>query len=218
VKLANKLPALAVAVALAVALGSLACTSQRQQQVSLAGTWPSQPDDYEQVTRRWTRHDRVRGDISEHLSEIVSVHATLLSPEWRAAYVAKRSEDEMLSPAKRQALLAAQRERDAAYYEVMLIMSAYERRLLDFDRGERSVWRVVLTDGRGNEIEASSIERDRRLRSVIAEYFPALGDFERPFLARFPRDIELFGGGAETIELILASPRATVKLVWDHDA
>jgi hypothetical protein len=203
----------------ALALFALAC-GPRTGPVSLSGAWPSAEavDDYDRVVKRWTRHARVRGDISEHLTEIVSVHATLLAPEWRAAYAHKRSVDERLSPVERQELVNHQRERDAEYYEVMLLVSASERRLLDFDRGQRSVWRVVLTDGRGNEIVASEIVRDRRLPSVIAEFFPALGDFDRPFLARFPRDLELFGPGAERIELVMASPRATVILVWEDES
>lgn len=205
------------AIGTVLTLTALACANRQPPPVSLAETWPSAPDAYDDVTERWTRHDRVRADLDEHLSEIVSVHATLLSPEWRAAYVAKRREDGLLSPAKSQALLAAQQQRDAEYYEVMLLMSAYERRLLDFEKGERSVWTVVISDGHGNEIQASEIERDRRLPSVIAEFFPNLGDFHRPYLARFPREHELFGPQAETIELVLASPRATVKLVWAED-
>jgi hypothetical protein len=204
----------------ALALLALAC-GPRTGAISLSGTWPSEPaaaDDYDRVVRAWTRHARARGDIREHLTEIVSVHATLLAPEWRAAYVQKRSVEERMTAAERQALLAHHRERDAAYYEVVLLVSAHERRLLDFDRGERSVWRVALRDDRGNEVLASAIERDRRLHSVIAEFFPAIGDFDRPFIARFPREIELFGPNATRIELILASPRATLELVWEDEA
>lgn len=189
--------------------------------VSLSGTWPAEAgaiDDYLAITERWTRHERVRAGLSEHLVEIVNVHATLLAPEWRAAYVHKRSRDELLSPARSQGLLAAQRAQDAAFYEVMLLVSANERRLIDFHRGDRSLWRVVLSDGRGNEIEAEEIVRDRRLRSVIAEFFPAIGDFDYPYIARFPRELELFGPGATRIELRMSTPRAAVRLVWEDEA
>ena len=194
---------------------SVACAPTDERPVSLTGTWPSETGDYAKITERWTRHDRVRGDIDEHLTEIVSVSATLLSPEWRAAYVARRADDERLPPARRQALLDAQRERDASYYEVMLLVRANERRLIDFDRGERSVWRVALSDGDQREIEAIAIERDRRLHSVIREYFPHMGDFDQAFLVRFPRDLELFGDAAARIELLMASPRATLQLAWE---
>lgn len=203
------------ALAALAALVAAGCAPSQDTEVSLAGAWPSEPGDYDDVTERWTRFERVRGDIDQHLTEIFRVHATLLSPEWRAAYVEKRAEDEKLSPARREALAASQRARHDEYYEVVLIVGAYERRLIDFHRGDDSVWRVTLVGDGGEEIDATEIERDRRLRSVIAAFFPFLGDFDEAYLARFPRDVELFGPHADTIKLVLASPLATVALSWE---
>ena len=197
-----------------VALAVLGCGGGSRA-VSLSGSWPSEPSgDYLEVTERWTRQGRVRGGLAQHYSEVVDVRATLMSPEWRVAYVEKRAEDEMLPPAKVEALLASHKEAAAEQYEVELLVSTYERTLLDLDKGELSVWRVALRDGRGNEVEASEVVRDRRPRTVINEYFPQLEPFHRPYIARFPRDIEIFGDGAERVELVVSNPKATVKLAW----
>lgn len=179
--------------------------------VSLAGTWPAQPEGYREVTERWTRHAILRSSTEQ----VLEVFATLKSPEWHAAHVAYLAETEQLSPAARAELAtSAQLTATQGPYEVALMMTTYDRRENDLDKGKRSIWRVVLTDGQGNALEPLEIERDRRPRGVIAAELPYLNDFATPYVVRFPRDLALMGPDAKQIALKISSTRGAVTLIW----
>lgn len=182
-------------------------------QVSLAGTWPEQPDGYREVTERWTRHAILRSSTEQ----VLEVFATLKSPEWRAAHVAYLAETERLSPQERAERMArAQEAATQEPYELELLVSTYDAQENDLNRGKRSIWRVVLTDGQGNALEPIDIERDRRPRGVIEAEFPYLNDFAVPYVARFPRDLALMGPDANQIVLKMSSPRGAVEMVWQN--
>jgi hypothetical protein len=61
---------------------------------------------------------------------------------------------------------------------------------------------------------ASEIKRDRRPRSEIAADFPAMGDFHEPYVARFPRTVNLLRPGAQRFSLKVTSSQVGVELVW----
>lgn len=195
--------------ALAALLGLAACGGAAPP-VALDGAWPATGGDYEDVTAAWTRQDEDRhgGNLT------VDVAATLKSPTWRAAYVARRAARERLSPAGRDALLAEQRAADAAAYEVELMVATYDRRVNDLQKGDRSVWTVALVGDDGKEIAPTEIVRDRRPRIEVAAEFPALGDFHQPYVARFPRDAALLAPGAKRVTLRMSSGQGAVELVW----
>lgn len=181
-------------------------------QVPLSNTWPAQPGDYDEVTARWTRHAILRAPGQQALE----VFATLKSPAWRAAHAAHRARIERLTPAAHAALVTS--EQQAATegpYEVELLVTTYDRRENDLHKGARSVWRVVLTDDQGNALEPTEIQRDRRPHGIVAAEFPQLTDFAVPYVARFPRSLELFGPDAKRIVLKMSSPRGAVELVWE---
>lgn len=178
---------------------------------SLAGTWPEQPDDYRQVTERWTR----RGILRSATEQVLEVFATLKSPEWHAAHVAYLAETEQLTAAARAELATnAQLAATQGPYEVALMMTTHDRRENDLDKGDRSVWRVVLTDAQGNALAPVEIVRDRRPRGVIAAELPYLNDFAVPYILRFPRDLALMGPDAKQIALKISSARGAVTLIW----
>ena len=180
--------------------------------VPLSNTWPAQPGEYDEVTARWTRHAILRAPGQQALE----VYATLASPAWRAAHATHRAKVERLTPAAHAALMAS--EQQAATegpYEVALLVTTHDRRENDLNKGPRSVWRVVLTDGQGNALEPVEIKRDRRPPGIVAAELPHLTDFAVPYVARFPRDLELFGPDAERIVLKISSPRGAVELVWE---
>ncbi|HWN67120.1 MAG TPA: hypothetical protein VNM90_05740 [Haliangium sp.] len=181
--------------------------------VSLDGTWPEQPGSYHDVNERWTRHAVLR----KYPSIILEVYATFESPEWRAAHASYLAERRNMSNAARAVLLEQTRQvSETAPYEVQLLVTTNDRRENDLTKGKRSVWRVVLVDPQGNEIEPLSIERDRRPREVIAAEFPHLGDFAEPYVARFPRDVALLGPDAAKLSLKMGSARGGVELVWSR--
>src|ERR1043165_798447 len=94
------------------------------------------------------------------------------------------------------------------------MLSTWDRRENDLDRGKRSVWRVVLIDEAGQEIEPIEIVRDRRPLFVVRAEFPALGEFATPYIARVPRTAELFGPKARQGRLRMTSPRGGVEVGW----
>ena len=84
----------------------------------------------------------------------------------------------------------------------------------DLDRGERSVWRMVMVDAQGNEVAPIEIRRDRRPEFVIRSEFPHFGDFSKAYVATFPRDAKLLGEGVEQVALRLSSSRGGIELTW----
>lgn len=182
--------------------------------INLSGTWPQKPGDYQEVTDAWTRFGRDRAGTRIHGVELIQLYATFKSPEWRAAYVAFRSDRQMLPADRRAELAAAQRAQADDHYEVELLVATYDRKANDLQKGKSSSWRVALVNDKGEEVEADEIQRDRRPRSEIKADFPRLSPFHTPYIARFPRTIEILGPQAREFSLKVASERAGVKLVW----
>ena len=209
------LHSLRVLVLVSGALAALAsgCGARAAGPVNLDGTWPEQPGSYRDVYQQWTRH----GVLRKYPSIILEVYATFKSPAWRAAHAAYLAERRNMSNAARAVLLEQTRQvSETEPYEVQILLTTNERRENDLTKGKRSIWRVVLVDQQGNEIEPLSIERDRRPREVIAAEFPDLGDFAEPYIARFPRDIALLGPEVAKFSLKIGSARGGVELVWSR--
>jgi len=208
----------AALVAAALALAAAACGGRAPPAVQLSDSWPGVAGDYGEVTQRWTRHatehagpDPDRGRI---LDQTLDVVATFKSPEWRAAYVKYKADRNLLPPSEVAAMTAREKADAAQHYEVMLLVATYDRRINELQKGARSIWRVALVDASGSEIVATEIRRDRRPRSEIAEDFPDLGDFHQPYVARFPRTVNLLRPGAHRFSLKVTSSQAGVELVW----
>jgi hypothetical protein len=204
--------------ALALVLLCAAGCGASEPPVELTSAWPRQAGDFEEVTGRWTRHGRdnsgLGGDDRHRLEQVIDVYATFKSPEWRAAYIAHEAErHQMAAPAVRE-LTAKQKADDADHYEVMLLVATHERRANDLQKGTRSVWRVALVDDAGSEIVASEIKRDRRPRDAIHAEFPFMGDFHEPYVARFPRTVELLRPGARRFQLKVTGEQGAVVLEW----
>lgn len=197
-------------VASALAVAFAACSSAQSSPARLSAEWPNATRSYPTVTDEWTRSGRV----IQGFDKVLEVSATFLSPEWRAAYVAKRAKVELMGDEAREALAAEQRAASEQYYEVELLVSTYRHEENDLNRGDRSTWRVVLVDDEGNEVAPTEIKRDRRPREVIRAYFPAFELFHTPYIARFPRTVELLGPDARKLSLKIASVRGGLELVW----
>jgi hypothetical protein len=188
--------------------------------VQLSDQWPAEAGDYQDVTRKWTRHGRERSGPNAHgghpFEQTLDVAATFKSPEWRAAYVKFRAERNMLPASEVAALTAREKSEAADHYEVMLLVATYDRRINELQKGARSIWRIALVDAAGAEIVASEIRRDRRPRSEIAADFPHLADFHQPYIARFPRTVNLLRPDANRMSLKMTSSQVGVELVWSE--
>lgn len=203
-----------LAVVIAVAIVPAASCGGAPPPISLDGGWPDRPRDFETATEAWTRHGTLRADIAGTKDRILDVYATFKAPEWRAAYIDMVSRTRKLTPGARQQLADEQRTADRDHYEVELLVSTYDARADDLQKNLRSTWRVALVDGSGTEIRPSQIKRDRRPRSEILEEFPGLSDFHTPYVAMFPRTVELLGAGAQRFTLTIGSSRGGIELVW----
>jgi hypothetical protein len=202
--------------AAAAALLAASCASAPPP-VQLSDRWPADAGDYREVSRKWTRHASERSSPDDHGNVIdltLDVVATFKSPEWRAAYVKYRAEHNKLPPREVAALTAREKAEADKNYEVMLLVATYDPRINELQKGDRSIWRVALVDSAGAEIVASEIKRDRRPRSEIVADFPDLGDFHEPYVARFPRTVDLLRPDARRFSLKVTSSQAAVELVW----
>lgn len=165
---------------------------------------------YAEVTAGWTRHGALRARFEEALA----VDAIVKAPAWRVAHAHREADVRGLDAAGRAALVA-QAEADArGPYEVALLVTTWDRRENDLQRGARSVWRTVLVDDDGREVEPLEIVRDKRPPQVVRADFPSLGDFAVAYVARFPRTTPLLGPTVRRLRLRMTSARGGVELTW----
>jgi hypothetical protein len=193
----------------ALAIGLLGCGA-KVPPPTFTSAWPDKAGDYRLIHRSWTRS----GIIWDMFDKALEVHATFMSPEWRAARVERRTHYSRLTPHQRAEMEAAETKADAAFYEVQLLVSTWDHRENDLARDERSVWKVVILDDRGNEIPVEDIDKDRRPRETLFEEFPDLNDFAIAYVARFPRTVDLYAG--RSFRLRISGPRGAVDLVWSR--
>ncbi|MGN6110169.1 MAG: hypothetical protein ACTHU0_34000 [Kofleriaceae bacterium] len=179
--------------------------------LQLTEVWPSTvPSDYPEITERWTRAAILRGEYQEALE----VAATFKSPEWRAADAEKDANARgLVGPARAQRLAEAQAEA-AGPYEFELMVTTWDRRENDLDRGDKSSWRVRMLDDEGREIEPLEIVKDRRPSFVVRAQFPAFGDFATAYVARFPRSRPLLGPNVKAMRMRISGQRGAVQLNW----
>lgn len=192
-------------------LTSVAACGGAPQSVHLTDEWPTQVDDYEEVTERWTRHGVLRAPLSDQGSQLLEVYATFLSSEWRAAYVQRQAKLQTMSEASRKELEDTQRAIAAESHQVKLLISTYHPQHNELHR-DQSIWRVVLVDEAGNEFRATTIEKDRRPRQLISAEFDKFGDFSEAYLATFPHDAAILAG--KVFSLRVTSSLGTVQVDW----
>ena len=193
-----------------VALMLASCASQSRK-VTFSESWPSQVRPYDKVTKAWTRRGLLRASLAEQGSQLLEFYATFLSTEWRAAFVQRQAELQTLSQPSQDSLEQEQRKAAAEHHQIQLLVSTYHSQHNDLHR-ERSIWRVVLVDSSGREIPASSIEKDRRPRQLIAAEFPKFGDFAEAYRVSFPHSKEILSSGS--FSLRISSSLGTSEVSW----
>ena len=178
--------------------------------VTLRGDWPPEVRDYDEVVRDLTRATVLHAQYQE----VLELSATLKTPEWFAARAIKDAETRgLVEPARSQRLVQAQADA-AGPYEVELLVTTWDRRENDLNRGKKSIWRVVLIDDLGNEIEPLEIVKDKRPTFTIRADFPLYGDFATAYIARFPRAKPVLGPSVKQVRLRMSSPRGGAELAW----
>ncbi len=178
--------------------------------VDLSGRWPAMAEDYDSVTEEWTR----KASLRDQYQEILELAAVFKSPEWRASHASRDAYYRKLTGEARDQRMAQAQAEMAGPYEVELLVTTWDRRENDLDRGKKSVWRVVLVDGAGNEIEPIEIVKDKRPDFTVRADYPAFGDFATAYIARFPRDAQVLGPDVRSVRLRMSSVRGGLELEW----
>ncbi len=179
--------------------------------VRLTDEWPPQVGGYETVVAAWTRKGVLRGEYQEALK----LAATFKSPEWRAAQAVRDADNRgLVGEARAQRLAQAQADA-AGPFEIELLVTTWDRRENELDRGRHSVWHVVLLDEQGIEIEPLEIIRDKRPTNQIKAEFPAFEDFATAYIARYPRTVPVLGPRVHRIQLRMSSARGGLSLFWN---
>lgn len=199
----------ALVTALVTALPGAACTATYPA-VRLTEDWPVTTREYASVVRDWTR----KGQLHASYQEVCELVATFKSAEWRAAFAEHDADIRGLVGEDRAQRIAQSRAEVAGPYELEIMLTTWDRRENDLDRGKKSVWRIVLIDESGQEIEPLEIVRDRRPAFVVRAEFPALGEFATPYIARFPRTRPIFGPSTKHVRLRMSSTRGGLEVDW----
>lgn len=195
---------------LLVAVCALGSCGARDPHVALRGDWPPEVRDYDDVVRDLTRSTVMHKEYQE----VLDLSATLKTPEWYAARAVRDADNrKLVEPQRSQRLIQAQADA-AGPYEVELMVTTWDRRENDLNRGKKSVWRVVLVDDEGSEIEPIEIVKDKRPAFTIRAEFPAYGDFATAYVARFPRAKPVLGPSVRQVRLRMTSPRGGVEVAW----
>ena len=178
--------------------------------IAFSDNWPTRVARFDDVTDAWTRTVKMRNGYEESLT----LQATFKSPEWRAARIAREVGYAHMSDAAATDLVGKEQAALADHYEVELIVTTWERRENDLDRGERSVWHLALVDDDGTEVQPIEIVKDKRPREVLLADFPEFGDFAIAYIAKFPKKTDVFRNGAKKVSLHMWSARGGVELAW----
>jgi hypothetical protein len=201
----------AMKAAICVLIGLCTACGARQPVVRLTEDWPATVRDYDDVVADWTR----KVQLHAAYQEVCELVATFKSAEWRAAHAAYEADNRGLTGDARAKHIAEARAEVAGPYELEVMVTTWDRRENDLDRGKKSVWRVVLIDEHGQEIEPLEIIKDRRPSFVVRAEFPGLGEFATPYIARFPRTTPLLGPTARQLRLRMSSTRGGLEVTWN---
>ncbi|MEO6776453.1 MAG: hypothetical protein ABI467_26145 [Kofleriaceae bacterium] len=178
--------------------------------VRLDEGWPTAAPDYDDTTSAWTSHATMRGEFQE----AASLDAIFKSPDWRAAHAAREADHRGLEGAARDALLVEARADMAGPYEVELLLTTWDRKENDLDRGKKSIWRVVLVDDQGTQLAPLEIVKDKRPPYVLKAEFPSFSDFSTAYIARFPRTEPILGANVHAVRLRMSSERGALQVTW----
>ena len=190
---------------------ALAACGAAEPRVALTNDWPPEAGEYSEVVDRWTRKATLRGAYQE----VLELAAVLKSPEWRAAHAMRDAQYRGLAGAAQAQRLAQARAESEGPYEVQLLVTTWDRRENDLDRGKKSVWKIALIDANGHEVMPLEIVKDKRPAFVVRAEFPALSDFAEAYVARFPREANVLGPGVQRVRLRMSSERGGVEVTWN---
>lgn len=171
------------------------------------------PSDYFAVHDRVTRH----GQLTESFDSVMTVDATLSTPEFRAAYAERYI----------QLYNVPESERDRVREQIMTeaadsIELHLETATHAFDANDltsnKTMWRITLIDDQGREIQPSDLVPARGHRTTQRAFYSNANDFSKGWRLRFPRqrpDGEpALSPGSRSLTLRMGSPHGAIDLTW----
>lgn len=204
----------ALALLLAVALSGGGCAAPKPALVDFSDTRRDyRAKDYEDVYRRWTRHDRTLHQVDTALE----VWATFKSWDFREAYVEKYADVYSLAEADRAKLRQAQLEAFHAAYEFHVTAQSTNYKWNDLEKSS-SAWRVALVDGLGHELAPERVRIEKLPDAYETIFFPARTAFTRTYSISFAvpagADNAFAGVRSGSITLRIASPLGHLLMTW----
>jgi hypothetical protein len=143
------------------------------------------------------------------------VHATYQAWPFREARVRRAAAFRSLPAPAVEQQLQREREAHAAGHEIFLAMSFSHPKHDDFQRGEKSIWRLALVTDRG-EVTPARIERIGRSTLDARSLYPYFDEFWVGYRLTFPLAFadgsKVVPEGAETVTLRVASSLGSADL------
>jgi hypothetical protein len=195
-------------------LGVLGCGTAKSPPVDFSSAPRSyRAEDYPDVYRRWTRHEKV----THELEAVLEVWATFKSQDYREAFVSHYASAYSLSEPDRERLRESQREAAAAGYEFTITAQSANYRWNDLEK-KSSPWRVTLVDGAGHELAPETLKVERLPDMFEREFYPVKTPFTKTYAAHFARagtkDEDFVGERSGRIILRFAGPLGSANLDW----
>lgn len=164
------------------------------------------PTPYQRTTNAWTRQTK----LDAGYQQVLQLAAVYKSSAWRAAHAEKDADARGLTGDARTQRLAQAQADAAGPLEFELLVTTWDRRENDLDRGKKSVWRVRMLDDAGTEIEPIELVKDKRPMLTVRAEYPAMGDFATAYVVRFKRPTT----PAAQLRLRVSSERGGVEVAW----
>ena len=205
----------AVTLAGAIAMLALGCGMSKPMLVDFSDT-PREytPRDYDNVYRRWTRHERV---LTDYVDVGLEVWATFKSWDFREAYIERYTAIYNLSDADRATLRQAQLETFRHSYEFHVTAQATRYNWNDLEKAN-SPWRVTLLDALGHEIAPEYVKVEKLPEAYEHVFFPDWTPFTKTYSIRFAvpasGSTDFVGFKSGSITLRLASPIGRLEPTW----
>lgn len=170
--------------------------------------------EYARIHRRWTRYQHLTKDFTTTLD----VHATLLSDEFRAAYLAEVTALRRFTPTQHAALAKELRGAGDRWVEVVIEMVTSNWRWNDLT-SPRSVWTLTLVDDAGHVAEVAEVASVQEKPDTLQALFPPVTPFTRGWRVRFPRILSdgtlLLGPHTRALTLRFAGPLGSAEVRWE---
>lgn len=181
--------------------------------VSMGDPSPApQAKDYVDQVKRWTRH----GDLRSDFDATMIIDATLHSPEFHAAYVAKYLEVYRVSDSAKATIAATVPNAPTSYeFHVETQTHTYEVNEL---KPPKSIWRMTLIDDTGREVQTTEVKLENSRPEWLQTFYPYTALFGRPWRVLFPRTLSdgtpLVSESTKALTLRIAGPAGSIDLVW----